>query len=70
MRDRLASPELAQYHDPFAEPRAALPNWRAGQSVFLRELAADTNAKDEAPLGQMVEGRNLLGHRPRVPQWQ
>ena len=40
------------------------------QLVLFRELAADANAKDDATFGEMVDGRDLLGHERGVAQRQ
>jgi hypothetical protein len=50
--------------------RPALGDGHTAGLVFLGKFAAHADAEDESALGQMVEGRNLLGHRRGMAQRQ
>ena len=49
-------------------PRSPIGTPQASYS--LGKLAADTDAEDEPALGQVVERRDLLGHRRRMAERQ
>ena len=70
VRHRLAAPQLAQERNGLPKPRAALLERHPARLVLPCELAAHADAEDETPLGQVIEGRHLLGHRHRMAQRQ
>ena len=70
MANRLAAEELAQHSHAFGQTGAAFVMRHVAGRVFARELTADTDAKNESSLGQMIQRADLLGHRCRMPQGQ
>ena len=66
----LACPKLADDLDAFAKAGPALIERHAAAFVFLRKLAADADAEDEAPAGKVIERRDLLGDGRGMPQRQ
>jgi hypothetical protein len=64
----LAAPQLAHHQKAFVQPRAALGDRDAAGFELLGEFAADADPEDEPALRQVIEGRNLLGHRRGMAQ--
>ena len=65
-----AAPQLAHHRKAFLQPRAAFTDRDAAGLELLGKLAADADPEDEPALGQVIEGRNLLGHRRGMAQRQ
>ena len=64
----LAAPQLANHRDAFVQPGAALGDRDAAGFELLVEFAAHADPEDEPALREMIEGRNLLGHRRGMAQ--